>query len=98
LWTSTRFALSWSATTPAGGDAIDGPVDVFLPRYRSVPEPESSAILGSMELAVADPRATAGSSTVTIVDIAADGYRLRLVDHPPAFDRASMYIAPGRSQ
>ena len=31
------------------------------------------------------------SSTVTIVDVAADGYRLRLVDHPPAFDRAGFY-------
>jgi starch synthase len=73
------------------GDEIDGPVDVFLPRYRTVPEPEASAVLGSMELAVPDPRAAAGSSTVTIVDVAADGYRLRLVDHPPAFDRAEFY-------
>jgi starch synthase len=28
---------------------------------------------------------------VTIIDVAADGYRLRLVDHPPAFDRAAFY-------
>lgn len=74
-----------------GGDAIDGPVDVFLPRYRTVPEPEPSAILGETSLAVPDPRAPAGSSTLTIVDVAADGYRLRLVDHPPAFARAALY-------
>jgi starch synthase len=74
-----------------GGDAIDGPVDVFLPRYRTVPEPEESAVLASTSLAVPDPRATTGSSTVTIVDVAADGYRLRLVDHPPAFDRSALY-------
>jgi starch synthase len=74
-----------------GGDAIEGPVDVFLPRYRTVPEPEESAVLASTSLAVPDPRATSGSSTVTIVDVAADGYRLRLVDHPPAFDRAALY-------
>ena len=28
---------------------------------------------------------------MTIVDVAANGYRLRLVDHPPAFDRAGFY-------
>jgi starch synthase len=73
------------------GDAIDPPVDVYLPRYRSVPEPAPDATLGATTLAVPDPRAPAGSSTVTIVDVAADGYRLRLVDHPPAFDRAGLY-------
>jgi starch synthase len=26
-----------------------------------------------------------------IIDVAADGYRLRLIDHPPAFDRAGFY-------
>ncbi|HEV8696806.1 MAG TPA: glycogen/starch synthase [Candidatus Limnocylindrales bacterium] len=74
-----------------GDGAIDGPVNVFLPRYRSVPEPEPSAILGEMSLAVPDPRAPSGSSTLTIVDVAADGYHLRLIDHPPAFDRAALY-------
>jgi starch synthase len=74
-----------------GGDSIEPPVDVFLPRYRSVPEPKASAILGSMSLAVPDPRAAAGTSTLKIVDVAADGYRLRLVDHPRAFDRAEFY-------
>ena len=28
---------------------------------------------------------------MTLVDVAADGYRLRLVDHPPAFDRDGFY-------
>jgi starch synthase len=73
------------------GDKIDGPIDVFLPRYRTVPEPEASAVLGSASLVVPDPRAVAGTSTLTIVDVAADGYRLRLVDHPPAFDRVDLY-------
>jgi starch synthase len=72
-----------------GDDAIDPPVDVYLPRYRSVPEPAPDATLGATTLAVPDPRAPAGSSTLTIVDVAADGYRLRLIDHPPAFDRAA---------
>ena len=72
-------------------DGVDGPVDVFLPRYRGVPDPEPSAILGETTLAVPDPRARTGSSAVTIVDVAANGYRLRLVDHPPAFDREGFY-------
>jgi starch synthase len=72
-------------------DEIEAPVDVFLPRYRTVPEPEASAILGSTSVAVPDPRAAGGTSTLTIVDVAADGYRLRLVDHRPAFDRVGLY-------
>jgi starch synthase len=74
-----------------GGDSIQAPVDVFLPRYRTVPAPARDAILGETPLGVPDPRAPTGSSLVTIVDVAADGYRLRLVDHPPAFDRAELY-------
>ncbi|HUP54840.1 MAG TPA: glycogen/starch synthase [Methylomirabilota bacterium] len=72
-------------------EGVDGPVDVFLPRYRGVPEPDASAILGETVLAVPDPQARTGSSQVTIVDVAANGYRLRLVDHPPAFDRDGLY-------
>jgi starch synthase len=73
------------------GDAIDGPVDVYLPRYRGVPEPADDAVIGETVLDVPDPRARTGSSAVTIVDVAANGYRLRLVDHPPAFDREGFY-------
>ncbi len=72
-------------------EGVDGPVDVFLPRYRGVPDPDPSAHLQTTTLAVPDPRARTGSSEVTIVDVAADGYRLRLVDHPPAFDREGFY-------
>ncbi len=42
-------------------------------------------------LAVPDPEALSGSTTVTIIDVPADGYRLRLVDHPAAFDRDGFY-------
>lgn len=72
-------------------DAIHGPVDVFLPRYRGVPDPRPDAVLAETTIPVPDPRARTGSSDVAIVDVAADGYRLRLVDHPPAFDRAGYY-------
>ncbi|OGO52286.1 MAG: hypothetical protein A2Z32_09850 [Chloroflexi bacterium RBG_16_69_14] len=72
-----------------GGDALESPVDVFLPRYRGVPEPLT--VERSLALRVPDPRAPSGSSTVTILDVPADGYRLRLVDHPAAFDREGFY-------
>ena len=73
-------------------DALDGEVEVFLPRYRSVPVP--AATMGSRRVRVPDPRAQDGATELTIVDVAADGYRLRLVDHPPAFDRDGMYGPP----
>jgi starch synthase len=72
-----------------GSDAIDEPVEVFLPRYRGVPEPQS--VERTLKLRVPDPLARSGTTAVTIVDAAADGYRLRLVDHPPAFDRDGFY-------
>ncbi len=74
---------------PAG--AVDAPVDVFLPRYRAVPDPPAGRISGETVVRVPDPRAPAGVSEVGVVDVEADGYRLRLVDHPAAFDRAGFY-------
>jgi starch synthase len=73
--------------------ATTGPVEVFLPRYRSVTVP-ADAVAGPT-LRVADPLARDGMTDVSIVDVAADGYRLRLVDHPAAFDRDGMYGPPG---
>jgi starch synthase len=68
---------------------VETPVDVFLPRYRGVPEPAS--IERTLKLRVPDPRAPSGMSTVTVLDVPANGYRLRLVDHPAAFDRDGFY-------
>jgi starch synthase len=70
---------------------LEGPVDVFLPRYRSVPVPEGS--VSEPPLEVADP---AGGRPLRagIVNVAADGYRLRLVDVPRAFDREAFYDHP----
>jgi starch synthase len=73
--------------------ATDGEVDVFLPRYRSVAVPERTA--GTRLVRVPDPLAPDGITELTIVDVAANGYRLRLVDHPAAFDRDGMYGPPG---
>ena len=72
--------------------AVNGEVEVFLPRYRSVPLPEVT--VGSRLVRVPDPLARDGVTELTIIDVAADGYRLRLVDHPPAFDRDGMYGPP----
>ena len=71
-----------------GGGTLDGEVDVFLPRYRGIEPPAGSV---SHPLRVPDPVAPGGVSDVSIVDVAADGYRLRLVDHPASFDRAGYY-------
>jgi len=72
-----------------GGDAVEAPVEVFLPRYRSVAVPES--IDRASVVRVPDPRTPTGHSEITILDVLADGYRLRLVDHPAAFDREGFY-------
>src|SRR3954470_3841250 len=73
--------------------ATEGLVDVFLPRYRSVPLP--SGAKATRVVRVPDQRALAGTVDVSIVDVAADGYRLRLVDHPAAYDRDGFYGPPG---
>jgi starch synthase len=72
---------------PAG--AVETPVDVFLPRYRGVSIPER--VLGETTVRVPDPRTPAGASDVAVIDVAGDGYRLRLIDHPAAFDRVGFY-------
>jgi len=71
------------------GEAVETPVDVFLPRYRIVPEPQ--AIERTQVLSVPDPVSETGVAEVTILDVPAGGYRLRLVDHPAAFDRDGFY-------
>jgi starch synthase len=66
------------------------PVEVFLPRYRGLPAGPLTR-----RVRVPDPLAAAGTTEVGIVDLEADGYRIRLVDHPPAFDRDGIYGDPG---
>ena len=73
--------------------SIAGPVDVFLPRYRSVPVPPGTP--GGTIVRVPDPLAPDGATDLRIVDVEANGYRLRLVDHPAAYDRVGMYGPPG---
>ena len=84
------------ALARALGRIADGPgrpVDVFLPRYRMVPL-DDERVLGRSTVRVSDPHSAGAAVDVGIIDVAGDGYRLRLVDHPPAFDRAGMYGEP----
>ena len=76
---------------PEAGTELAAPIDVFLPRYRSVPVPADA--VREPALVIADPRGGAPLE-VGIVDVAADGYRLRLVDLPAAFDRDGFYDFP----
>ena len=76
---------------PEAGGALRAPVDVLLPRYRSVPVPPNAVAEAPLE--VPDPRGT-GTVTARIVNVAAHGYRLRLVDVPAAFDRDGFYDHP----
>ncbi len=79
-------ALARSLGRIAGGP--ERPVDVFLPRYRGVALPETAP---TRRLRVPDPRAADGTTEVALHDVPADGYRIRLVDHPAAFDRDGFY-------
>ena len=76
---------------PEAGAGLHVPVDVFLPRYRSVTVPP--AAVAEPTLTIADPR-DGTPLQATIADVAADGYRLRLVDVPAAFDRDAFYDHP----
>jgi starch synthase len=71
------------------GEPVATPIDVFLPRYRAVPDPVS--VDGTTILEVPDSRAPTGHSRVTVIDVPSGGYRLRLVDLPAAFDREGFY-------
>lgn len=65
-------------------------VDVYLPRYRGV-EPPAPAD----ELRLRVPTGGAAALDIRLLSAAADGYRLRLVDHPPFYDRPDYYVADG---
>ena len=74
-----------------GGAELDGLVDVFIPRYRSVPVPDGAR---SVAVTIPDPLHAGGSIDLQLLVAETHGYRLHLVDHPPAFDRDGMYGTP----
>ena len=79
--------------------ALDGPVDVFLPAYRSVVLPPDS-VVEELKVLVPGPYGPAtrtqpeGAALVTVRSVLTHGYRLRLVDFPAAFDRDGIYGHP----
>ncbi len=78
-----------------GEPGLSTPVDVFLPRYRSVAVPAAAETEPVLEIENPDlDRAPDGPLRVHIVNVAANGYRLRLVDFAPAFDRNGIYDHP----
>ena len=76
---------------PGAASELALPVDVFLPAYRAVPIPDDA--VREPALRIADPDG-GRRIEVGIVNVEAEGYRLRLVDHPPAFDRDGIYDHP----
>ena len=73
-----------------GGGELETPLDVFLPRYRTVSVPPG-AVRAKRTVTIPDTRTAGARLTVRVIDVDADGYRLRLVDLPEAFDRAGGY-------
>src|SRR3954451_21499393 len=71
---------------PEAGDELLAPVDAFMPRYRTRAVPPGAE--SGPAITVQDPRGGAPLEA-GIVNVAADGYRLRLVDVPAAFDRGA---------
>jgi starch synthase len=67
---------------------LDESVEVFLPRYPFVAIPAGTPL---DDLCVGVPDGDAGTAEVTIRSFDAGGYRLRLVDYPPCFDRSGVY-------
>ena len=74
-------------------------VDVVLPFYRGLKPPAGQLRRQTVSVAVGERpgerRDVGDQATVDLVDGQADGYRLRLVDHPYSFDRADYYVDGG---
>lgn len=76
-------------------------VDVYLPRYRGL-EPPAGSVRTTLAVPVARAPAVQaverGPDDTAVVELLtgrANGYRLRLVDHPASFDRAGYYGEAG---
>ncbi len=75
-------------------------VDVYLPFYRGLRPPSAILERRLLSVPVGEPpaaRRDAGDvAAVDLVTARAEGYRIRLVDHPGSFDRAGLYGEQGR--
>jgi starch synthase len=84
VWVGTGGVMGQAGSGPV----VESPVDVFLPLYRGTAVPEDAV---STPLVVPDPLAPEGVTEVHLVQFEARGYRVRLIDHPPAFGREGYY-------
>jgi starch synthase len=66
-------------------------IDVYLPWYRGLTPPAGLLPL-ELRVPAGSPDGTSRHETVTLWSGQADGYRLRLVEHPPSFHRDSYYM------
>ena len=82
------------ARPTSGSPALETPVDVFLPRYRGVPEPPR--IERTLALRVPDPRAPSGISAVTVLDVA--GRRLPTATGRPSGRLRSRWLLRRRGR
>jgi starch synthase len=83
-------ALSRALGRPDPG-GLGHEVDVYLPWYRDLTPPGQLVPL-ELRVPVGDASGELRHETVTLWSGEADGYRLRLVEHAPSFDRASYYM------
>jgi starch synthase len=88
VWPGTGAVMAVGQAEPDLPGHVEPPVDVFLPKYRGVAVPDGAV---GKPLAVPDPLAGSGTTEVTLVEFEDRGYRVRLIDHPPAFDRDGYY-------
>ena len=83
-------ALSRALGAPARG-GLGHEVDVYLPWYRGL-TPQAGLVPLELTVPIGSPDGAGTEAQVTLWSGAADGYRLRLVEHAPSFDRAGLYL------
>jgi len=88
VWMGTGGVMGVGKGVNELANHVEPPVDVFLPMYRGVVVPDGAT---RKSLAVPDPLAESGTTELTLVEFEDRGYRVRLIDHPPAFDREGFY-------
>jgi len=79
------------ALGPAAPGGLGHQVDVYLPMYRGLVPPAGSVPL-ELDVPVGSRDGHERREQVTLWTGQADGYRLRLVEHGPSFDRDSFYM------
>jgi starch synthase len=75
----------------AGHGGLGHDVDVYLPWYRGLTPPADLVPL-KLPVPMGSPSGTSTDAQVTLWSGPADGYRLRLVEHPASFDRDGLYL------